>query len=538
MSEDKDLTIRDLLSGLNSDPSPRDKDAKEAVERFIEGKKSRSEADTNNRRAEAIALLKLEEEARRRRDHQGFKKYYPEEGPLAYKYYRRHMRFFSAGKDYRQRIFRAGNRTGKTLAGCFEVVLHATGMYPKWWTGRVFEHATKIWVAGDTNQTTRDILQQELMGDPGKFGTGQIPKDMIVSWKSKPSVPNAIEYVEVKNIYGGTSIIGFKSYDQGRESFQGTARDFILLDEEPPADVYAECLIRTMITDEEEEGGCIAVTFTPLRGYTPFVMSFEEDADTPEYGPEAPIVISKPEASKTSKFFVQAGMKHVPHLTPEAIKEGLEGALPHEIESRMSGIPSMGAGAVYPIPAEEYVEDPQPREAYWRKAYALDVGWEKTAIVWGAYNPDDDIIHIYAEHYRGNEIPEVHAATIMHRGGKHMRGVVDPAARGRNQSDGTRLIDQYRRLGCKIIPADNAVEAGIYEVWSRLSTGRLKISSTCVNLLQEMRMYRRDEQGKIIKSKDHLCDALRYWVMSAMKVARPDKVTKQFTGKGARNYGV
>ena len=34
-----------------------------------------------------------------------------------------------------------------------------------------------------------------------------------------------VDYILVKNIFGGTSKIGFKSCDQGREKFQGTSLD-------------------------------------------------------------------------------------------------------------------------------------------------------------------------------------------------------------------------------------------------------------------------------------------------------------------------
>ncbi len=43
----------------------------------------------------------------------------------------------------------------------------------------------------------------------------------------------------------------------------------IWLDEEPPADVYGECLIRTMTTN-----GIIMLTFTPLSGMSAVVLQF------------------------------------------------------------------------------------------------------------------------------------------------------------------------------------------------------------------------------------------------------------------------
>jgi hypothetical protein len=68
----------------------------------------------------------------------------------------------------------------------------------------------------------------------------------------------------------------------------------------------------------------------------------------------------------------------------------------------------------------------------------------------------------------------------------------------------------------------NAVEAGIYEVWQRLSTGRLKVFRGLGNFLSEFRLYRRDDKGKIVKKLDHLCDCCRYLCSSGLQIARTD----------------
>ena len=39
--------------------------------------------------------------------------------------------------------------------------------------------------------------------------------------------------------------------------------------------------------------------------------------------------------------------------------------------------------------------------------------------------------------------------------------MIDPAARGRSQVDGTRLIEQYSELGLLLAPAENTVEADV-----------------------------------------------------------------------------
>lgn len=214
-----------------------------------------------------------------------------------------------------------------------------------------------------------------------------------------------------------------------------------------------------------------------------------------------------------SKYMVQAGWDDVPHLDEQTKKELLAGTPPHLREARSKGIPSLGAGAIYPIPVDEVECKPFPIPRFWKKGYALDVGWNRTAALWGAEDPSDGTIYIYAEHYRSQAEPIIHAGAIKARG-DWIKGAIDPAARNRAQADGKKLLVTYQNLGLDLVQAENAVESGLYECWIRLSSGRLKIFSTCQNFWAEYRLYRRDENGKIVKKHDHLMDDMRYLVMT------------------------
>jgi hypothetical protein len=97
-----------------------------------------------------------------------------------------------------------------------------------------------------------------------------------------------------------------------------------------------------------------------------------------------------------------------------------------------------------------------------------------------------------------------------------MQGAVDPAARGRGQKDGEQLLQNYIDLGLQLTKADNGVEAGLFDVWERLSTGRLKVFRTLQSWLAEYRLYRRDEKGAVVKKDDHLMDATRYFIVSGL----------------------
>ena len=191
--------------------------------------------------------------------------------------YPRHTDFFAAGAQYRERCLMAANRVGKTFScGGYEMAAHLTGLYPDWWPGRRFTHPISAWAAGDTNESTRDVIQLVLLGSvageggkKGMDGRGVIPGHLIGKPRWKAGVQDLVDTVAVEHVSGGMSRLGFKSFDQGRKSFQGAARHVIWLDEEPPHEVYEECLIRTATT-----GGIIMLTFTPLSGMSEVVMSF------------------------------------------------------------------------------------------------------------------------------------------------------------------------------------------------------------------------------------------------------------------------
>ena len=218
--------------------------------------------------------------------------FFPDEGEFRRDLYPKHLSFFEAVNpetnpdNNRERAILAANRVGKTIAGCFELTLHLTGDYPDWWHGRRFGGPINAWAAGDTGQTTRDILQAELFGPPGvsaEEGTGMIPGDAIADTVNRTGIPHAIERAQIRHVAGGVSTLGIKSYDQKRRSFQGTHKHVILLDEEPPWPVYEECLLRTT-GPGLFDSGMILATFTPLLGMSTVVMHYlgllqQEDND-------------------------------------------------------------------------------------------------------------------------------------------------------------------------------------------------------------------------------------------------------------------
>lgn len=222
-----------------------------------------------------------------------------------------------------------------------------------------------------------------------------------------------------------------------------------------------------------------------------------------------------------TRYTQQVGWEDVPHLTEEQ-KKRLWDAIPlHQRDARTKGIPILGAGQIYPVEEASVIVEPFELPRYWPRAYGMDVGWNRTAAVWGAWDRESDVVYLYSEHYQGQQPPSVHADAIKARG-DWISGAIDPASAGSNQKDGTKLIDEYGNYDLFLHPADNAVEAGILAVYQRLVSGRLKIFSNLRALRSELRIYRRDENGKIVKENDHLMDAKRYLIMTGMRFAKTE----------------
>jgi hypothetical protein len=270
--------------------------------------------------------------------------------------------------------------------------------------------------------------------------------------------------------------------------------------------------------------GMLMLTFTPLLGMSEVVLLFlpEGRLDQPD---------------RESKYVVMATWDDAPHLTAEAKKELWASIPPFQRDARSKGVPQLGAGAIYPVPESDLLVDPFEIPAHWPRGYGMDVGWNCTGAVWGALDRPNGTLYLTNEYKRNQAEPAVHTAAIK-APGDWMPGFIDPASRGRGQKDGTQLFNDYRQLGLKLQMADNGVESGLYAVWNRMSTGRLKVFRSLQSWLAEFRLYRRDERGRVVKENDHLMDATRYLEsrVQAM-ITKPIPKPVQQPGIGARVWG-
>ncbi len=417
----------------------------------------------------------------------------------SYAPYQKQRDFHHAGAQYRERLFRAGNQTGKTTSGAAEMATHLTGRYPPWWTGKRFKRPIAAWAASVTSELTRDGVQRILLGRPGEIGTGMIPLDDIKTVSTKRGIANAIDTVVVKYSTGGQSTLTFKSYEQGREKFQAETLEVVWFDEEPPLPIYIEGVTRTNNTK-----GIVYLTFTPLLGMSEVVARFLLE-------------------SNEDRIDINMTIADVEHYT-EAERRKIANSYPaFEREARAMGVPSLGSGKIFPVEESAITLEPFPIPHHWPRINGIDFGWDHpTAAVQCAWDRDEDCWYVTHAYRRKEEVPQVHAAAIQtwgpwvptawpHDGLQHDKG------------SGEQLAAQYKKHGLVMLreqatfeDGSNGVEAGIMDMLERMKTGRFKVFRHLNDWFDEFRLYHR-KGGRIVKERDDLISATRYALMMRRK---------------------
>lgn len=456
-------------------------------------------------KSDKIALAKALEEKARRKKYNSLKYYQP---------YEKQLEFHRSGIHYPERLLGAGNQTGKTYCGSREVAMHLTGLYPDWWDGIEFAKPIVMWVCGVSGEIIRDTTQKLLVGrmqEPESIGSEAIPKDYIIDTVRALGVKDLLDHVKVRHISGGTSLVFFKSYEKGREKFQGETIDFIWFDEEPPEDIYSEGLTRT---NNGQRGQSSMTTFTPLKGMSTIVYSFYQNP------------------SRRQKL-TQMTIMDVDHYSQEEKEAIIESYPEHEREARAKGIPILGSGRIFPIKEEDIKVDPFDIPRHWPQINGLDFGWDHPqACVNLAWDRDADTVYV-TKTYRARETtPEVAAITIR-RWGDWIPVAWPHDGYQHDKGSGSQLAAQYRDAGLNMLEehatheeGGNGVEAGLMEMLDMMKSGNFKVFSNCSEWFEEFRLYHRKD-GKVVKLIDDLMAATRY----AMMMRRYAEIEREKRGK-------
>ena len=400
----------------------------------------------------------------------------------------------------RNRWVFGGNRCGKTECGAVEVIYMARGIHPY----RENKKDTVGWVVSLTSQVQRDVVQQKIF----YYLNPDWIEDVVMLSGKKGSPENGIiDYILIRNVFGGLSKIGFRNCEQGREKFQGTSLNYVWFDEEPPQDIYTECRLRVM--DKE---GDIFGTMTPLRGLN---WIYNEIYLNESQNPEV--------------WYEQMSWNDNPFLSPKEIELLSSTLSVSELENRKFGRFTGSEGLVYNEFNENVnVIDPFKVPENWYDNISIDPGLNNPLSAhWYAVDYDSNV-YVIAEHYAEKKDIDYHAKRILeiseslnwpkdHFG--KISALIDSAANQKTLASSKSVSELFCERGINVNPKVNKdVFSGISRVKSFIKDAngqtKLFVFRTCPNMIREFKSYFWGEGDNPKKTNDHSMDELRYYIMS------------------------
>lgn len=417
------------------------------------------------------------------------------------KVHKKQLEFHKCQK--RNRWVFGGNRSGKTECGAVECVWLARGIHPF----RENKKNVSIWVVSLSKQVQRDVAQSKVFN----YLKPEWVEDVVMETGSKDFPQNGfVDYILVKNVFGGVSKIGFKSCDQGREKFQGTSLDYVWFDEEPPEEIYRECRMRIL-----DRKGELFGTMTPLKGLT---WVYDE--------------IYLNESQNEEIWSISMNWDDNPYLDSGEIKALKQSMSEEELESRCYGKFQTFGGLVYPeFDPQIHVIEPFEVPKDWFDKISIDPGLNNPLSAHFYAVDFDGNVYVIAEHYEAGKDVQYHANAILNIckrlnwkvgfGGK-IEALIDSAATQTTLASEKSVCDLFYENGIAVNPKVNKdLFSGINKVKAYLKNAegksRLFIFKSCVNLIREIKGYFWGNGDRPTKKDDHSLDELRYYIMS-----RPD----------------
>ena len=450
---------------------------------------------------EIIERLKLieKEEIRRRQNNKIFEY---NTGEVIHK---KQVEFHKCPKKNRW-VF-GGNRSGKTECGAVEAVYMARGIHPY----RQNRQNVFGWVVSLSTQVQRDVAQAKVLN---YLNPDWIEEVTMLSGKKDSLKQGVIDQIRIKNVFGGSSVIGFKSCDQGREKFQGSSLDFVWFDEEPPKDIYDECRMRVL-----DRKGDIFGTMTPLKGLT---FIYEE------------IFLNKNNSPEIWCEFMEWGDN--PYLDKGEI-DLLAKTMPEDLlESRRYGRFKSNTGLVYSEFDENvHVIDPFPIPPEWQDVISIDPGLNNPLSAHWYCVDYDGTVYVVAEHfqsgkdvfYHSERIKQISQSIGWKKDAKgRVEALIDSAANQKTLASSKSVTELFYENGIVANPCVNKdMFSGIQRVkqYLKITNGkpRIYIFKNCVNLIRELKSYWWGEGDNPKKVDDHCLDELRYYLMKKPSLAEP-----------------
>lgn len=347
-------------------------------------------------RLEKIEYLKLLDERERRHRAQ----------PLLY--CQRHSKQIEAHEATEAiRALFWGNRVGKTEWGAQEVAEYATLHHEFREVVAPFE----IWAACPSYDVQEHTTQKKLM-----------------TYLSEESIQR-IEYLRgriIKKLLlkNGISIV-FKSYEQGREKFQGAGVRLIWFDEEPPKDIWEESFVRVEAGQQLD----VILTMTAVKGMTWVYDRIYLDTGNPDL------------------FVSEAGWDDNPFLTEDQKQQMARGLSAQALKVRREGKFTKRVGLVcHWWDRSKHIRHYDGYDRTWTWYEVLDGGYSDPA-AWLLIGVDNDNnVHIVA----GYRKKQLGAKRIKELRDNKIGGLT--IARGWIDNDDPRLTEDLSREGMRLEP--------------------------------------------------------------------------------------
>ncbi len=452
---------------------------------------------------EVIRKIKLIEEEQRSRKSLGNLAEYNSGD----KVHKKQIEFHKCKK--RNRWVFGGNRSGKTECGAVECIYIARGIHPY----KENKKDTFGWVVSLSQQVQRDVAQAKILR---YLNPSWIIDVTMLSGKKDSLEYGVIDQIRVRNVFGGISVIGFKTCDQGREKFQGSSLDYVWFDEEPPEDIYDECRMRVL-----DKRGEVFGTMTPLKGLTYIYNK---------------IYLNENNSDEVWYEFMEWGDN--PYLSSDEVEELTKTLSSDQLESRRYGRFKSGTGLVYPEFDENvHVIEPFDIPKEWQDNISIDPGLNNPLSAhWYAVDYDGNV-YVIAEHFEAGKDVTYHSNRIKEicnrlnwkktRDGR-IEALIDSAANQKTLALNKSVSELFYEQGVLVNPKVNKdLFSGIQRVKQYLNLNkvapRLYIFKNCVNLIRELKGYFWGDGDTPKKADDHALDELRYYLMTKPSLAQPIK---------------
>ena len=412
----------------------------------------------------------------------------------------------------KEKLYIGGNRCGKTVAAVTEAVMWLTGEHP---------YRTDIPPPPIRGRCVAVDIEDGIK----KIAIPEFQKWVPLSYLKNQSWDDSYDK-QSKTLYLiNGSFIEFMSYEQEQQKFAGTSRHFVMFDEEPPEDIYNECLMRLVDTN-----GSYWISMTPMleltwvqnRIYEPWLRDDK------------------------SIFVLEVQTSENPYVSQEAMDRLTRGLDEDEQATRRGGKFITRTGLIY---GESF--DPRYFDkggnllpditgkdfSFFKKSWGhfvcMDHGLvNPTVFLFCCFNNDDTII-VYDELYISGKTDRLirhnalrFQARVEELGIEPIYNVGDPSIAIRNPQQGTSVQTEYAEHGVGIALGNNNVQAGIARIQNRFNLRKLFISDKCFETCREIANYRwdrfataklaarRNKKEVPLKKDDHCMDALRYGVVS------------------------